>query len=157
MSINKGISVWLSIEDGKNKGKIVLQKRSSKNKTFFYVCQGTWAGKVEAGENLKAAIKRECKEELGKEFFYKFNFSELKLFAKGNFFVNKKKCACYNYLGTVSRKILETAIIHKEALPKFIIAGKKDKFYPIKSGKDPKNNIVFFDDQYQVVKKFKWN
>lgn len=157
MAINKGISVWLFIEDGKDKGKIALQKRSSKSKTFPYVCQGTWAGKVEADESLKTAVKRECKEELGRKFFGEFEFSKLKLFAKSIFFVNKKKCTCYNYFGWVGNKILGTAELHKEAFPKFIIAGKKDKFYPIESGKDPKNNIVFFDDQYEAIRRLPWN
>jgi len=42
--------------------------------------------------------------------------------------------------------------IHKEALPTFVFIEKGDEFYSIESGKDPRNSIVFFDDQYKVIK-----
>ena len=56
------MSVWLILQDGKNKGKVVLQKRNKKNKSFPYICQGTWAGKVEDKENLESVRAVELEE-----------------------------------------------------------------------------------------------
>ena len=150
--MNKTISVWLILEDGKDKGKIVLQKRSFKNKTFPFVCQATWAGKVEQGENIEDAISRECREELGNEFSDSFNFSGLEILSKSNFDVRKEKWESYNYLGKISERMLKITKIHEESLPEFIFLGEDDKFYSIESEKDPKNNIVLFNDQCKILK-----
>jgi hypothetical protein len=151
--MNKTISVWLTLEDGINKGKFALQKRNTKNKRFFYICQATWAGKVEKGESIKEAVLREGIEELGKIFSQNFDFSKLKLLAKSRFLMDNSVWECSHYLGTANSNILKKAKIHKEAFTKFVFIDKNDQIYPDNSGKDPKNNIVLFDDQYKVIKK----
>ncbi len=153
MAVNKTISVWLVIIDGENKGKIPLQKRSVGEQAFHYVCQATWAGKVEPEESTEAAIKRECREELGKDFFEKFNFSKLKLLSEINFIAKERRWVGYNYLGKIRSSFLEDVKLHNEAFPNFVFIGNMDKIYSVKSGKDPKNNIVLFDDQYKILKK----
>lgn len=154
--INKTISVWLIISDGKNRGNVVLQKRSIKNKSFSHVCQSSWAGKVECNEKIEDAVIRECKEELGSKFCSSFNFLELKPLATNDFYIMGEKWICYNYIGIISEKDLKKVKLHKEAYPKFIIANRKSKFFPLSGGKDPKKNIVFFDDQYKIIEKFTW-
>ena len=153
MENRKSISVWLILQDGENKGKVVLQKRNNKNKSFPYICQGTWAGKVEDRESLENAIKRECKEELGTDFLKRYIFSELFPFAKSNFKINGVKWVCFHYIGKTNQSLLLRARIHKEAFKKFVFIDEDSLTYQIKSGKNPKNNIVFFDDQYKIVKK----
>ena len=150
--MNKIVSVWLTLSDGKNKGKIALQKRSLKD-SFPYVCQATWAGKVELGENTMAAIFRECKEELGEEFFKNFDFSKLKLFCKCNFVMKKGKWQANNYIGKISQALLEKVKIHDEALKEFIFVGNSDAVYSIKSEKNPKDTTVLFDNDYEVFNK----
>jgi ADP-ribose pyrophosphatase YjhB (NUDIX family) len=152
----KTISVWLVIGDGKNRGFIALQKRSAKNKSFPYVCQSSWAGKVECKEAIEDAVKRECKEELGLKFFKSFDFNSLKTLKNSEFYIIGEKWTCYNYIGVISQKDLKLAKLHKEAYPKFVIAGKKSKFFPLSANKDPNKNIVFFDDQYKIIQKFSW-
>jgi hypothetical protein len=149
----KSISVWLILQDGKNKGKIALQKRSQRDRSFRYVCQGTWAGKAKVNENLASAISRECSEELGKKFCENFNQKRLRLFAKSRFIRGKDKWICFHYSGKVSGSLLKKAKIHRNALPEFIFAGKKDKIYSIKLKTNAKENIVVFDDQYKIIKK----
>ena len=152
MEKNKTISVWLTIIDGRNKGKIILQKRSLQNKTFAFVCQATWAGKIEIGEDINKAVKRECKEELGDEFYNKFDFSILVLKSKNIYTMKDKEWEVYNLAGTIKEEVLKTARLHKEALPEFIFVDKNSMVYPLNSNKNSKNNIVLFDDQYKVLK-----
>ncbi|KKQ22666.1 MAG: hypothetical protein A3G45_03330 [Candidatus Staskawiczbacteria bacterium RIFCSPLOWO2_12_FULL_37_15] len=152
MEKNKTISVWLTIISGRNKGKIILQKRSSANKTFPYICQATWAGKVKIGEDVESAIKRECVEELGESFFNAFNFLVLKIFSEDKFIMNGAEWTCYNYVGDISNKILKLIRLHSEALPEFILIDSDSEIFPVKSEKNSKNNIVLFDDQYKVLK-----
>jgi len=152
MENNETISVWLMIEDGDNKGKFVLQQRSLKNKTFPYICQATWAGKVEIGEDLNGTIKRECEEELGNNLSDNFDFSKLKLFQSNNFIMNGKEWSCHNYVGAISGEKMKTAKIHDEAMPELIFIGKYDIFFDLESNKDPKNNVVLFNDQYKILK-----
>ncbi len=151
--MNKTISVWLKVEDGKNKGKVGLQKRSKKNKTFPFVCQATWAGKVEIDESIGDAIKRECKEEMGSDFANKFDFSSLEIAGETNFLMKNEEWACYHYVGKIPENILKIVKIHNEAFPELVFINKNSDIFPISSGKDPKNNIVFFDDQYKIIKK----
>lgn len=153
---SKTISVWLVVGDGKNIGKLALQKRSTKNKSFPYICQSTWAGKVECKENIEDAVKRECKEELGAKFYKSFNFDELKPIQNSEFYIMGEKWTCYNYIGVIDTKILKLAKLHKEAYPKFIFADKKSKFFPLSANKNPFKNIVLFDDQYKIIQKFTW-
>ena len=139
------------LNDGKNKGKVVLQKRSEHNKTFHNLCQATWAGKAEPNETVESAIKRECAEELGEKFCGKFDFSKLEFLGKEYFTIENKKWESYNYLGNVSEEILKMADLHSESLPELVFVGTKDNFYSVKSKKDPQNNIVLFDDQYKIL------
>lgn len=142
MEKGKTISVWLTLNDGENKGKIALQRRSAAEQSFPLVYQATWAGKVEDGEEIETAIKRECEEELGKEFCKKFDFLKLELFSKGNFTMKGGDWTCYNYIGKVDEVLLKTAKLHKEAFPEFVFFDKGDDLH----------SIVLFDDQYKVFK-----
>ena len=154
MVINKTISVWLVMKDGPNKGKVALQKRIVSEGSFPFVCQATWSGGVEPGEEVIDAVKRECKEELGEEFCLKFDFSILGFFGKSDFFRKSKNSIweCHHYDGKISEDILKFAELHKDAFPEFIFVGGKDQFFPLVSGKNSKENIVLFDDQYEVLK-----
>ena len=151
--MNKTVSVWLKLEDGLNKGKIALQKRSLKNKIFVFVCQSTWAGKVEPNEDVKVATERECKEELGDSFYDNFDFSILKLISKNSFKIKNENWQSYNYFGLVREDVLKKVCMHEEAYSEFIYAKKGDLIYSVKSKKDPKDNVVLFDDQYKVLTK----
>ena len=90
MNSNKTISVWLVLEDGTNRRKVILQKRSIKNKTFPFMCQATWSGKVSPGEDVKNAVVRECREELGSSFCENIDFSKLEFIRKDDININKK-------------------------------------------------------------------
>jgi len=151
--IKKTISVWLIVEDGENKGKIPLQKRSLDNKRFVYICQSTWAGKVEENEEVIDAVKRECEEEMGKEFAEKFDFSALKLFCKNKYKIDNKDWEAHSFSGTVNDELLKLAKLHHEAFSRFIFVTKGDKTYSMSSGKDPQKNIILFDDQQKVLEK----
>jgi len=152
MENKKTISVWLILNDGGKKGKAALQRRSVGSQAFHFVCQATWAGKVEENEEIKTAVERECREELGNKFCENFDFSELKLFSKNNFIIKGKEWVCYNYSARYRSNLLKTVKLHREAFSDFIFVGKNDKFYSVKSGKNPENNIVLFDDQYKILK-----
>lgn len=153
MTKRKSISVWLILTDGRNKGKVALQRRSSEEKKFPYVFQATWAGKVEFDESTENATKRECEEELGGKFCKNFAFSELKFLKEGNFTEDKSDWTSFNYLGKMNNIDLKNAKIHKKAFPNFTFIGREDKFYSVESEKNPKNNVVLFNDQYDVIKK----
>jgi hypothetical protein len=150
MAENKSISVWLVLKDGKNKGKIALQKRSEEK--FQCVCQATFAGKVEPKESINDAIKRECKEELGGTFCEQFNFGSLKLHSKEVYEMEGQDWQANNFLGFVEEKLLLLAKIHNKAYSEFIFTGKDDKIFTQSSKKDPKENVVLFDDQYKALK-----
>jgi len=152
MQNKKIVSVWLVVQDGANRGKVVLQKRSLKNKTSVFICQAAWAGKVEAGESLEDAIKRECKEELGEDFADNFDFSKLEFIKKDNLTIGEKTWESYNYFGKISDEAIKMVKVHNEALEDLIFVDKKDLIYPLESGKDPKDNIVLFNDQYKIFK-----
>jgi ADP-ribose pyrophosphatase YjhB (NUDIX family) len=150
---NKSVSVWLELLDGSNKGKFALQKRSEKEIRFQFVCQPTWAGKVEENESIEMAVERECEEELGKNFKDNFDFSALKFIGAQKYAFRGNYWQSYNYLGKITQQKLELAELHGEAEPGFIFADKQDKVFDIKSGKSPRFDIVLFDDQYKIFKK----
>jgi len=152
MITRKTISVWLIVEDGENKGKIVLQRRSAKEKKFPFVYQSTWAGKVEEGETDEEAVERECCEELGKDFCDKFNFSAITKLEKSSSTKDDTVWDCSNYLGKVSTELLKNVKMHEDAYPEFVFVNDKDLIYPITLGKNPQDNIVLFDDQYKILK-----
>lgn len=154
MPKRKSISVWLVMEDGENKGKIALQRRSEGNKHFPFVCQATWSGKIESNESNQSAIKRECAEELGEAFSNNFNFSELRFLEEFDFTEGKSEWTGFNYLGKISERELSKAVVHKGAFAEFVFLGSEEQFYDVSSGKDPKNNIILFNDQYNIVKKW---
>jgi len=151
--MNKYISVLLVLTDGRNKGKIAFQKRSSRD-SFPFVCQGTWAGKVEAKEKITDTIKRECLEELGEKFYSEFNFSDLELIEETQSALSTKEWFGSHYQGFVSQTLLAKAQLHKKAFSEFTFIGDKDVIYPMNSKKDPQKHLVLFSDQYQVVKNF---
>lgn len=152
MPINKSVSAWLILNDGKNKGKIALQKRAV-NQSFAYTYQATWSGKGELNENESEALERECAEEMGNNFFEKFDFSGLKLFTKERIIYKGADWDRYNYVGVISEAILKLAKLHKGAFPEFTFVDANAIVYPLCAEKDVKNNIVLFDDQYKVLKK----
>ena len=149
----KIVSVWLILNDGANKGKAVLQKRSQIEKRFPYVCQTTWAGKVELGEDVFDALIRECNEELGGEFGKSFDFSKLKLYSKHDFARAEDGAIweSYDYFANVNENELLNVKLHEGAFPDFIYADKLN-LNQLKSGKNPLENNVLFDDQYIVLK-----
>jgi len=160
MVINKIVSGWLVLTDGENKNRIALQRRSIKNKTFPFVCQATWSGKVELGEEIKDALLRECREELGDNFYNNFDFSSLEFISTNKFIMNGKNIEVSNYCARVSQGVLNTAKLHEEAFPDFIFVDGTEISYFGQSGKDPKNNIVLFEDQYKILSEIlnkKWN
>jgi isopentenyldiphosphate isomerase len=148
MAENKTISVWLKDDQD----RVVLQKRSETSNSFPFICQATWAGKVEPGEDTLEAVKRECSEELGKEFCDGFDFRALKLFLKGDFKAKDSDWTSYNYFGRIGKEDLQSAKLHSEALPNFVFLAASDKYFPIKKGENPENNIVLFNDQYEALK-----
>jgi len=149
---NKSVSVWLELVDGPNRDKFALQKRSEKEIRFQFVCQPTWAGKVEEGESTETAVERECEEELGKNFKDNFGFSDLKFIGTQKYAFRGRYWQSYNYLGKITQQKLDLAQLHAEAEPTFIFADKQDKIFDIKSGKSPRFDIVLFDDQYKILK-----
>jgi len=150
---NKSISVWLELVDGPNEGKFALQKRNEKEIRFKFVCQPTWAGKVEESESIEIAIERECEEELGKNFKDDFDFSALKFIGAQDYSFRGDNWQSYNYLGKITQQKLELAELHAEAEPQFVFANKQDKVFDMKSAKSPRFDIVLFDDQYKIFKK----
>jgi isopentenyldiphosphate isomerase len=146
------ISVWLIMEDGQNMGKIVLQRRSPEEKNYPYIYQSSWAGKIEPGENNMAAIKRECAEELGNIFHDNFDFSKLIELKKSSSIKGDIEWVCFNYFGKVNENLLNKVKMHDDAYSEFIFVNDDNLVYSVKSGKDPKNNIVLFDDQYEILK-----
>jgi ADP-ribose pyrophosphatase YjhB (NUDIX family) len=150
---NKSISVWLELVNGPNKGKFALQKRNEKEIRFQFVCQATWAGKVEENESIETAIERECEEELGENFKNNFDFSAIKFIGTQKYAFRGEYWQSYNYLGKIKQEDLQRAQLHAEAESQFIFADKQDKVFDIKSGKSPRFDIVMFDDQYKIFKK----
>ncbi len=150
---NKSVSVWLILRDGPNKGKVALQQRSEKEKRYQFFCQATWSGKVEEGEKVESAVKRECEEELGKKFKDNFNFSSLEFIGSLAFAAMGKNWESYNYLGKIFEQDLRLASLHKEAEPEFLFASKDTQVFGVISAKSPRFNIVLFDDQYKIFRK----
>ena len=150
--MHKTVSIWLILNDGANKGKIASQRRFTNNSSP-YICQPTWNGKIEEGENEMDAVLRECKEELGEGFYNNFVFSEIKLLEKNNFVKDSDEWEVNNYLGNISEELLKTVKMHGEAFNDFVFIGKDDKVYPKNSGKDPQKNRVMFDDQFETLNK----
>jgi 8-oxo-dGTP pyrophosphatase MutT (NUDIX family) len=148
----KSISVWLALEDGEDREKIVVQKRSPEENHFPYLCQATWSGKIDDLETVQDAVKRECIEELGRDFAEGFNFSGLKFLGDSRATTNGISWICSNYFGTITESILKTVKMHKDAFSEFLFISQSDPIYPLKSKQDPKKNLVFFDDQYKVLK-----
>lgn len=148
--MDKTISVWLKIEDK----RIALQKRSQDEKSFPFVCQATWSGGVEAGEDVMDAVKRECKEELGSNFAEQVDFKKLEFLTKQEFFRKSKNSIweCHHYMGEINSEILKLAKFHNMAEPRFVFVDKNIDFFSIESGKNPRENVVLFDDQYKILK-----
>jgi len=151
--IGKTISVWLKLNNGANVNKFALQKRSQSEKHFPGVCQATWAGKVEVGETVENAIRRECEEELGSEFKNNFDFNSLKFISQEEFTMNETSWKSYNYTATISEENLKNIKFHTGAEPQFIFVNQNNEIYPLSSNKNPKEDIILFDDQYKILEK----
>lgn len=152
--LKKSVGVWLIISDGPSKGSILLQKRSKNETSFPYLCQPTWHGKVEEGETLEQAIRREAEEELGEKFAGLFDFN-LKQFDVEDFFYNGRKSACYNFVGQISQNQCDLIKLHPLSMPEFVLICEKDmcRIKPLGPGVDSKKQIILFPDQYQSLKK----
>ena len=156
--IKKSVAVWLIIKDGLNSGKIALQKRLAfDDQSNPGLCQPTWNGKLEDGESLADAIKREAKEELGEDFYNNFNFSELTQFGFDSFDYDGSKFISYNFIGSVIENEIKSVKMHQKAMLNFIYVNKED-LNNIKSKNDQLANlqkdIVLFNDQYNFLVKF---
>lgn len=147
------VTATLKLEDGPHKGDFVLQQRSEKNKGFHYVCQGTWAGKMESGESPLDALRRECMEELGAEFCNNLNFARLTFIGEELWEVQGKNYRAYQYFGTITEASLSLAKLHTQALGEFLFINEQTQIFPFSEGKDPIKNIVLFDDHYRIVKR----
>ena len=149
----KIVSVWMILQDGQNQGKAILQKRAGTEKKFPYICQATWAGKVELGETVENAMKRECIEELGQEFADSLDFSKFKLYSKHDFARAEDGAIweSYDYSVGVNENNILSVKMHTMAFPEFIFAKAID-LHPIKENLNPEHNVVLFDDQYEISK-----
>ncbi len=157
MEIKKSVAVWLiSLADK----KVLLQKRANfdggRPQSFTGICQPTWNGKLEEGEDVMDAAKREAEEELGKKFADIFDFSTLRLFDESEYFSNGAQCRGYSYWGVIDAKRLSLIILHGASEQEFLKVGPVDfsglKIY----SKDTKNinkEIVLFEDQYRALEK----
>jgi ADP-ribose pyrophosphatase YjhB (NUDIX family) len=153
----KSVAVWLIVENGKNKGKIALQKRSEKDgkkfQSFPFICQPTFNGKLEIGESVENAMQREAKEELGKDFKLP---NDLSLFDTTNYEFKGTPAVSYNFYAKIQEKDLHSFKLHLGAMPELIFVGKNDllKIKTIDDKTiDPKEEIVMFKDQYLTLKK----
>ncbi len=95
------------------------------------------------------AIKRECEEELGSDFYDNFDFSSISLLCDNDFEFRGRKWTCYNYIGSINYGLLKKAKLHNDAFPEFVFVDKKywnnynnSKRYPILS--DIKNFFHLF-------------
>ena len=168
MGTRGSVAVWLICSDGPQAGKVLLQqraetqvrieavvrlKRVEKSQSNPYICQPTWNGKIEEGEGVAEAIRREAREELGSEFADSFDFGSLHLFHLQEYF---QTCLVFNFLGSVSQRQLDLVKLHSGAMPEFVAVDSKD-WTEIRiagtPGTDPKTQIVLFGDQYQALRK----
>lgn len=152
--LKKSVGIWLVVSDGPMKGHILLQRRSKNETSFPYVCQPTWHGKVERGETLAQAVRREAEEELGEKFVDSFNF-KLEKFDTEGFSYNGQKSTCYNFVGQVSKKQCGLIKMHVLSMPEFIPICGKDmpRIKPLGPGVDSEKEITLFKDQYKSLKK----
>lgn len=159
----KSVAVWLFCINGKQKGKLLLQKRAKteiingvkKKQSNPGICQPTWNGKLEKGEEVTAVVKREAREELGERFANVFDFSQLNLFNSKSYSFENTESISYNFLGKVTADMVALVKLHAGAERHFITIGKED-FSKIKSkndvGANPQIEVVLFNDQYMVLK-----
>jgi 8-oxo-dGTP pyrophosphatase MutT (NUDIX family) len=150
--IKKSVAVWLI---NPATGKVLLQKRNESESRPF-VCQPTWNGKFESGEDTMTALKREAEEELGSVFYTTFDFTKLVLFGSDEYSFDGKNFTSYNFWGTITNEQLKSVVLHESAEPQFIAVGVED-LPKVKSNDDktadPKKDVVLFEDQYQALKK----
>jgi len=151
-AIKKSVAVWLI---NAAVGKVFLQKRSASESRPF-ICQPTWNGKFERGEDVMAALKREAEEELGSLFYNTFDFTKLVLFDSAQYSFDGKSFTGYSFWGVITDEQLKSVVLHWSAEPEFIAVGVGD-LARIKSRDDktadPKKDIVLFEDQYRALKK----
>ena len=109
----QSVAVWLVIENGKNAGKVLLQKRSEKDKnkiqSFPFICQPTFNGKLEAGESVENAMRREAGEELGNDFKLP---NDLGLFDTTNYEFKGTPAVSYNFYAKIQEKDLQNSKIY---------------------------------------------
>jgi len=142
--------VWLTNDDN----KVLLQRRAEttaerglvKPQSNPFVCQPTFNGKVEPEEEIKEAVKREGREELGASFADNFSFESLKMFYKEGPY--------YNFCGQITKEQLKLVKLHSGATGGLIPVGKQDfkNIDVLGENVDPREGIVLFPDQYNALK-----
>lgn len=155
--IKKSVAAWLISTESK---RVLLQKRATFDggnpQSFRGICQPTWNGKLEGGEQVMDALKREAEEELGKKFAEAFDFSALKEFDSGEYSFNGKNFISYNFWGVVGPEELALVKLHSGAHPEFVLVSSSD-MHTVKNNSDksadPEKDVVFFEDQYEALKK----
>ena len=153
----ESVAIWLILIDGLNKGKVALQKRTEKDgdklQSFPYILQPTWNGKLEQGENIQEAIKREAKEELGVNFKVP---EGIRLFYTSEYEFKGALSKSYNFSSPVLEQEINVIKLHSGAESKFIFVSKDD-LSKIKicgeHGVDARKDWVLFKDQYEALKK----
>ncbi len=159
----ESVAVWLICDEGKQKGKVLLQKRAQKDivngevkvQSSPGICQAACNGKVDFGESPMEAVKREIEEELGKAFADSFHFSSLVRFYTGSYTFNGEAAVGYNFYSFINLQQQNLIKLHAGAEPHFIAVLDSD-FAKIKingdKNADPETGIVLFRDQYKALK-----
>lgn len=144
------VDVWLTNDEN----KVLLQRRAEttvlrglvKPQSNPFVCQPTFNGKAEPGEEIRETIKREGREELGADFADNFSFESLEMFYKEGQY--------YNYRGQITKEQLKLVRLHSGATGGLILVGKQDfkNIDVLGENTDPREGIVLFPDQYNALK-----
>lgn len=161
--MEQNIGVWLICEDGRQKGKVLLQLRSQTGKALgqlqshAFICQGTINGKVGPGENLMQAIKRGAREELGEKFAVNYDFNQLVEFHSGKYsYGNKKKGKNHDFVGRISKAEMELIKLYQGAFPDFIFVFPSDfergKIKCLSDKFTDPGDIILFNHQWSAFK-----
>jgi len=119
------------------------------------VYQPTFNGKVEKNEPIEAAIKRECREELGDDFYKVFKTIERRPFFSKEYMHNGEKYISHEFWGKVKEKDISKIKLHSGALPELFRLKKRAKILDAKKTtlEDRVGKISMFPDQIKAVKR----
>ena len=163
MEERKTVGVVLVCIDGGNCGMVPVQQRAETeidektgelvSQSNPHVLQLTFGGKVEKGETLMEALKRECEEELGKKFAEQFDFSTLILFHTGEFEFRDKHFTSYDYVSTLTTREYEMIELHSAA-ERMVWIRNLDLIHikPKQTRVDPQKELVMFQDQLDALR-----